>query len=135
MGLVIELAIDIQRNNGVTNIKKFLINLADHHNSSYHYFMHEIEGHKSIIDSNECIHVVDFDYSTDDMKENIVKYIKLISKYKFIKIDCIYDDNGKIKIIHTSKKYRMKTARDHPNLAEPNKPIEGKLYEILKELN
>ena len=44
MGLVIELAIDIQRNNGVTNIKTLLANLADHHNSSYHYFMHEIEG-------------------------------------------------------------------------------------------
>jgi len=135
MGLVIELAIDIQRNNGVTNMQSLLVNLADHYNSSYHYFMHEIEGHKSTIDSSEYIHVVDFDYSTDDMKNNIVKYIKAVSKYRFIKIDCIYEDSGKIKIIHTSKKYRMKTARDHPYLTDLNKPIDSKLHKILNELS
>jgi hypothetical protein len=135
MGLVVELAIDIQRNNAVTNIQTLLVNLADNHNSSSHYFMHEIEGHKSTIDSNEYIHVVEFDYSTDNMKKNIVKYIKNISKYKFIKIDCIYKDSGKIKIIHASKSYRMKTARDHPYLNNSNKPIDIKMQEILKELS
>jgi hypothetical protein len=135
MGLVVELAIDIQRNNAVTNIQTLLVNLADNHNSSSHYFMHEIEGHKSTIDSNEYIHVVEFDYSNTNMKENIVKYIKNVSKYKFIKIDCIYEDSGNINIIHASKKYRMKTARDHPHLTDLNKPIDSKLREILQNLS
>jgi len=135
MGLVIELAIDIQRNHGVTDMKLLLVSLADRHNSSDQYFLHEIEGHKSTIDSNEYIHVVEFDYSNTDMKENIVKYIKTVSKYKFIKIDCIYEDSGKINIIHTSKKYRMKTARDHPHLTDLNKPIDSKLREILQNLS
>ena len=134
MGLIIELAIDIKRNNAITNIQTLLVNLADYYNSSDHYFIHEIEGHKSTIDSNEYIHVVEFDYSDTDMKENIVKYIKNVSKYKFIRIDCIYEDNGKINIIHASKKYRMRTARDHPYLTDFNKPIYSKLREILENL-
>ena len=63
------------------------------------------------------------------MKENIYKYIKNVLKYKFIRIDCIYEDSGKIKIIHASKKYRMRTTKDHPYLSDSNKPIDSKLHE------
>ena len=77
MGLVIELAVDIARNNDVTNIKTLLVNLADYYDSSHHYFIHEVEGKNSRISHNECIHVVDFDYSIEHMRENIIKYVKL----------------------------------------------------------
>ena len=38
MGLIIELAIDMQKNNSITNLQVQLINLADHHNSLDNYF-------------------------------------------------------------------------------------------------
>ena len=134
MGLVIELAVDIARNNDVTNIKTLLVNLADYYDSSHHYFIHEVEGKNSRISHNECIHVVDFDYSIEHMRENITKYVKAITRHKYIKIDCIYDDCGKIKILYASKRYRMKSASPQPTLPEFNRSIDHKISEIINEL-
>jgi hypothetical protein len=134
MSLVIELAIDIARNNSITNIKTLLVNLADNYDSSYHYFLHEVEGKNSKISHNDCIHVIEFEYSSEYMRENIIQYIKAITRYKYIKIDCIYDDIGKINILYASKRYRMKSANLPTNLTNLNNSIDSRISEILNKL-
>ncbi len=134
MSLIIELVVDIARNNAISNIKTQLINLADYYDSSYHYFLHEVEGQKSKIFHNECIHIVEFNYSTEYMRENIIKYIKAITRYKYIKIDCIYEDCNKIKLLYASKRYRMKSINSQLMLPKFNKSIDHIICEIINEL-
>ena len=91
MGFNIELSFDIVKNSNVISIKQLLSDLAEKHNSKTNYFIHEIEGHSTTIDRNDCVNIVEFEI-TD--KLNIIRYIKDIIKIKFIKIDCIYQEKG-----------------------------------------
>ena len=99
MGLTIELSFDICKNANVTSIKRLLSTLAEKHNSETNYFIHEIEGHSTIIDRNDCVNIVEFEI-TD--KINIINYIKDIIRIRFIKIDCIYQEDGRINIIYSN---------------------------------
>ena len=61
MGLTIELSVDIIKNRCVTNIKTLLSSLAEKYNSNSNYFIHEIEGHNSTVDRNDCVQVIEFE--------------------------------------------------------------------------
>ena len=105
MTYIVELSFDLRKNKNFSEIKELLSRLAEKYNSCTHYFMHEIEGRGRIIDINDCINTVCFD-NTNTI--NLLNYIKNINKLKFIKIDCIYSDEGGINLIYTSKKYLSK---------------------------
>ena len=116
MGLIIELSFDICKNASITSIKQLLSNIAEKHNSKTNYFMHEIQGHSTTIERNECINVVEFE-ETD--KVNIIRYIKDIIKIKFIKIDCIYEEKGVVNLIYNGRNNIL----PYPNIqnCKPNK--------------
>lgn len=99
MGLTIEISFDISKHSNITEQKKYLSNLAYQYNCISDYFIHEIEGHNTTIDRNDCIHVVEFIPS-----ENIKNYLKEILQQK-IKVDSIYSDDEDIRLIYASKNY------------------------------
>ena len=126
MGLTIELSFSVDKNSNLTSIKQLLSNLAEKNNSNNHYFIHEIEGHHTIIDRNDCINIVEFEHT--DAK-NIINYIKTITKLKFLKIDCIYIEKGIVNLIYASKKYLLSTHKSsikNPSKTSPISPISSK---------
>ena len=94
MDLTIELSFDIGKNN-VTQTKSLLLNLSENCNAIISYFLHEIEGHRNIIDRNDCINIVEF-----GQKEDLINYLRTIEKYRFIKIDCIYNESKEVNLIY-----------------------------------
>ncbi len=128
MGFVIEISIDIKKNNRISEIKSFLSDLAEEYNSESDYFIYETEGINSRIERNDCIHVVEFNTpQTDFEKNNILNFIKKIISKKFTKLDTIYQDSGKINMIYNSleqKRYNITNDRSNKN-----KPI----IDIIKE--
>lgn len=125
MGLTIELSFSISKLSNVTQFKEHLSDLAEKYNSSSHYFIHEIEGHSTTIDRNDCIHHVEFPIS----QENILNYLKNIMRVKKVKVDCIYIDKKGTNLIYASKKYLLMM---NVNKYLDNKPMtETKLLELV----
>ena len=122
MGLVIEISINIKKNNKINEIKSFLSDLAEEYNSESDYFIYETEGINSRIERNDCIQVVEFNTpQTEFEKNNILNFIKKIISDKLTKIDTIYQDSGKINMIYNSleqKRYNITN-----NRSKDNKPI------------
>ncbi len=122
MGLVIEISIDIKKNNRISEIKSFLSDLAEEYNSESDYFIYETEGINSRIERNDCIQVVEFNTpQTEFEKNNILNFIKKIISKNLTKLDTIYQDNGKINMIYNSleqKRYNKTNDR-----SKKNKPI------------
>lgn len=122
MGLVIEISINIKKNNKINEIKSFLSDLAEECNSESDYFIYETEGINSKIERNDCIQVVEFNTpQTEFEKNNILNFIKKIISDKLTKIDTIYQDNGKINMIYNSLKQKQYNITN--NRSKDNKPI------------
>ena len=102
MGLIIEVSFDICKNTNITCIKELLSNFAEKHSSKSNYFIYEIEGYSTIIERNDCINIVEFDNINEI---NIINYIRDITRIKFVKIDCIYQEKKSINLIYASKRY------------------------------
>ena len=62
MGLTIEISFSVSKNANVTQLKQYLSDLAKKYNARSNYFIHEIEGHNTIVERNDCIHVVEFQW-------------------------------------------------------------------------
>tara|TARA_R110002073_G_scaffold270168_3_gene433527 strand:- start:8580 stop:8978 length:399 start_codon:yes stop_codon:yes gene_type:complete len=122
MGLVIEISIDIKKNNRISEIKSFLSDLAEEYNSESDYFIYETEGTNSRIERNDCIHVVEFNTPQIEFeKKNILNFIKKIISKNLTKLDTIYQDNGKINMIYNSLK--QKNYNKTNDRSKKNKPI------------
>jgi hypothetical protein len=122
MGLVIEISINIKKNNKINEIKSFLSDLAEEYNSESDYFIYETEGINSRIERNDCIQVVEFNTpQTEFEKNNILNFIKKIISDKLTKIDTIYQDNGKINMIYNSLEQKRYNITNNRNIK--NKPI------------
>ena len=134
MGITIELSVDIAKHKNVTETKTLLASLAEKYNSSENFFLHEIEGSNSIIERNDCIHTVIFEnIFLEEERINIINYLRHICKYKFIKIDCIYDDTKSLQIIYKSKKYQQ-IGIDNPIAIIKDKQLIGnKIQGILEQ--
>ena len=104
MGLTLELSFNVCKNSNVTSIKQLLSDLSEKHNSINSYFIHEMEGHSTIIDRHDCINIIEFDELDIN---NVINYIKDINRLNYIKIECIYQDEGVVNIIYASKKYLL----------------------------
>jgi hypothetical protein len=129
MGLVIEISIDIKKNNKINEIKSFLSDLAEEYNSESDYFIYETEGINSRIERNDCIHVVEFNTpQTEFEKNNILNFIKKIISKKLTKLDTIYQDNGKINMIYNSLEQKRYN-KTNSSRSIKNKPI----IDIIKE--
>ena len=129
MGLTIELSFDVTKNANVTSIKQLLSNLAEKHNSTTNYFMHEIEGHGTTIVRNDCINVVEFD--SDNIK-NIINYIKDIIKIKFIKIDSVYEEKGAVNIIYSGR-YTHTSKYVNPISGKYSHTTKNNILELVKQ--
>ena len=132
MEYTIELTIDLRKNPNITEIKQTLSDLAEKYNAISNYFMHEIEGHSVTIDRNDCIHTITF---SSDNTTNLIKYIKIVNKLKFAKIDCIYQDNGQTNIIYASKKYLVRKKihpKISPKLNTKIPPVYNEILELIK---
>ena len=116
MGLTIEVSFCVCKNTNVTQFKEYLSSLATKCNAISHYFIHEIDGHNTTIDRNDCIHVVEFQTT----QTKILNYIKTIMQNRNLKIDSIYEDKKGIDLIYASKKY-LSTMSIHG--FKPSKPI------------
>jgi len=120
MGLTIEISFNVSKNANVTQLKQYLSNLAKKYNAISHYFIHEIEGHNTIVERNDCIHVVEFSTS----KNEVLNYIKTIMQLKNIKIDSIYHDRKGINLIYASKNYLSMMSINRNPINKPiTKPI------------
>jgi hypothetical protein len=101
MGLVLEISIDVKKNNSITESNLFLSELAEKFDCYKEYFLYETEGYNSIIERNDCIHVIEFNNpETEKEKQNILKFIEIIIKKKQTRLETIYRDTGKIDIIY-----------------------------------
>jgi hypothetical protein len=126
MGLTIELSFSVTHNTNVTQFKQYLTDLAKKYNNISSYFIHEIEGHSTTIDRNDCIQVVEFSLDC----KNILNYIKNIMRVKSIKIDSIYLDRKGINLIYASKNYHATMSVNENSIF--NKPInKTKLFELI----
>tara|TARA_E500000178_G_scaffold350508_1_gene409623 strand:+ start:280 stop:678 length:399 start_codon:yes stop_codon:yes gene_type:complete len=122
MGLVIEISINIKRVTDVNGLKLYLSELAYNHNCLSEYFQYESEGKNSFIERNHCIQVVEFDEPFTDYEiKNILKYVNIVRKKQYIKIDTIYYDTGKITKIYSSKNYENQNM--NYDFIQNNKPI------------
>lgn len=123
MGLVVEISIDIKKNNQVTEIKLFLSELAEEFNCESYYYIYETEGVNSKIERNDCIQVVEFNTPNTELeKNNILNFIKKIINQKYTKLDTVYQDSGKINMIYNSANQKF-NKQQGKNRSIENKPI------------
>jgi len=123
MGLVVEISIDIKKNNQVTEIKLFLSELAEEFNCESYYYIYETEGVNSKIERNDCIQVVEFNTPNTELeKNNILNFIKKIINQKYTKLDTVYQDSGKINMIYNSANQKI-NKQQGKNRSIENKPI------------
>jgi hypothetical protein len=128
MGLVIEISIDIKKENQITENKSFLSQLAEKYNCESYYYIYETDGINSIIERNVCIQVVEFNTPETTLeKNNILNFIKKVISNKLTKLDTIYQDNGKINMIYNSLKQKNINKTKDRNIK--TKPI----IDIVKE--
>jgi len=107
MEYIIELFFDLKKVKNITLTKEFLCDLALEYNCSMQYFIHEIDGHSRIIDTNTCIYYINF---SEENFDNLINLIKLIKTNTFeiienVFIDCIYEDGEASNIIYASPNY------------------------------
>jgi len=123
MGLVVEILINIKKNNQVTEIKLFLSQLAEEFNCESQYYIYETEGVNSKIERNDCIQVVEFKTPQTELeKNNILNFIKKIIYQKYTKLDTVYQDSGKINMIYNSVN-KKSNKQDTKTRSIENKPI------------
>jgi hypothetical protein len=123
MGLVVEISIDIKKNNQVTEIKLFLSELAEEFNCESYYYIYETEGINCKIERNDCIQVVEFNTPQTELeKNNILNFIKKIINKKYTKLDTVYQDNGKVNMIYNSVNQKSDKQNTKKRSIE-NKPI------------
>ena len=123
MGLVVEISIDIKKNNQVTEIKLFLSELAEEFNCESYYYIYETEGINCKIERNDCIQVVEFNTPQTELeKNNILNFIKKIINQKYTKLDTVYQDSGKINMIYNSANQKI-NKQQGKNRSIENKPI------------
>lgn len=121
MGLVIEVAIDLNKIAGISDVKYSLSEIAYNYNCIDEYYIYETEGYKSMIERNDCIHVVEFNIPlTKYEKINITNYIEKILQKKYIKLETIYKDDGKIEMIYNCIK------GDYSNINGKYKSVKNK---------
>ena len=123
MGLVVEISIDIKKNNQVTEIKLFLSELAEEFNCESYYYIYETEGINCKIERNDCVQVVEFNTPQTELeKNNILNFIKKIINKKYTKLDTVYQDNGKVNMIYNSVNQKSDKQNTKKRSIE-NKPI------------
>ena len=123
MGLVVEISIDIKKNNQVTEIKLFLSELAEEFNCESYYYIYETEGINCKIERNDCIQVVEFNTPQTELeKNNILNFIKKIINQKYTKLDTVYQDNGKVNMIYNSVNQKSDKENTKKRSIE-NKPV------------
>jgi len=134
MGLVVEISIDIKKNNQVTEIKLFLSELAEEFNCESYYYIYETEGVNSKIERNDCIQVVEFNTPQTELeKNNILNFIKKIINKKYTKLDTVYQDNGKVNMIYNSVNQKSDKQKSDKQQAK-KRSIENKpIIAIIKE--
>ena len=123
MGLVVEISIDIKKNNQVTEIKLFLSELAEEFNCESYYYIYETEGINCKIERNDCVQVVEFNTPQTELeKNNILNFIKKIINKKYTTLDTVYQDNGKVNMIYNSVNQKSDKQNTKKRSIE-NKPI------------
>tara|TARA_Y100000389_G_scaffold157418_3_gene158550 strand:- start:3515 stop:3919 length:405 start_codon:yes stop_codon:yes gene_type:complete len=124
MGLVIEISVNIKKISDVNSVKIFLSELAINHNCLTEYYQYETEGINNFIERSDCIQVVEFEEPLNEKEiKNITKYVNKIERNKYLKIDTIYKDSGKIKKIYSSRNYENLNMNYDYNFIQNNKPI------------
>lgn len=89
MTLLIEIIVNMNKINSLTNITNHLNNLAEKYNSSLSYSNHEIEGIGHKILKHNYVFSLHFENLKETDRANILREIKVI---KNVKIENIYDD-------------------------------------------
>lgn len=134
MGLVIEVAIDVNKTACISEAKYFLSELAYNYNCIDEYYIYETEGYKSVIERNDCIHVSEFNIPLIECEKiNITNYIEKILQKKYIKLETIYKEDGKIEMIYNCVKGdysnvngKYKSVKNKPIISK----IRDKIYSI-----
>ena len=134
MGLVIEVSIDIKKTTCISDAKKYLSEMAYNFNCSDEYYIYETEGFNCIIERNDCIHVSEFNIPlTECEKINIANFIEKLLKKKYIKLETIYKEDGKIEMIYNCIKGDYSNVNGKYKLVK-NKPIISIIREKLYNL-
>jgi len=119
MNYIFELSVDIRKNSNISEIKDIIASIAFDYNANINNFIYETEGHGNKIEKNDYICIL----SIDDNINKLIEFIKIITKIKYIHIDCIYSENNKIAMLYKSKKYQYK---DDVLTIQPNTKIDIK---------
>ena len=101
MGLVIEISIDIKKENQITENKSFLSQLAEKYNCESYYYIYETDGINSIIERHVCIQVVEFNTPETTLeKNNILNNQNLFAQNDSFQKNNNMDNNSSSNISH-----------------------------------
>ena len=131
MGLIVEISIDILKNQNLTDLTLFLSQLAIINNCNSEYYIYETDGYNSKIERNVCIHVVEFDSPLTNFEKKIfINYIIKIINNKNVNLDTIYKDDGSIDMIYNCIKSEINKANGKEKIIR-NKPIINRIKELI----
>lgn len=108
MGYTVEVSINLRLHGNITELKRYIANLALDLNCDHYYYLYEM-GNESTIPRNHCIIVVNFH---DDEIFNCATFLKTLKKMKELHIECIYDDVIACNLLYASRYYLTTIEKD-----------------------
>jgi hypothetical protein len=115
MGYNIEVAIDIVKHPNLSEIKRYVTNMALDFNCDHYYYIFDYQGNCKQ-NRNHCIIVINFE---DDYIFECASLVKELKKNPDLNIECIYEDNIICKLIYASKYYLSTMEKE--NIVKYNK--------------
>lgn len=108
MSYIIEISINMLKHKSIENteesMKEILINIANNHECEFYYFDYELMGKNRRINKTNII----ITFMLPEKDENLIKFIKIIKKFKGVYIESVGLDYGRYSLMYASKKYLKK---------------------------
>jgi hypothetical protein len=108
MGYTVEVSINMRIHTNVSELKRYIADLALDLNCDHYYYLYEMS-HSCKVLRNHCIIVVNFH---DDETFNCATFLKTLKKMKDMHIECIYDDEIVCNLLYASKYYLSTIEKD-----------------------
>ena len=101
MGYNIELSVPLMKCSTFSDIEKSLFLLAEQNSCETVYSFSETDGTTKIPRYHQIV-VVAFE---KDKLDHLQQFVKDVKQYKYVNIECIYNDNLQVKLIYATSHY------------------------------
>ncbi len=127
MSYLIEISINMLKHKSIENskesMKEILINAANNHECEFYYFNYELMGKNRRINKTNII----ITFMLPEKDENLIKFIRIVKKFKGVYIESLGLDCGKYSLMYASKRY-LKSMNDHIVKEYLSNKKKGKLF-------